>query len=455
MNKQLLCRQYSMDWDIVPLSKFAKEGKTNFVDGPFGSDLKVSDYTKSGIRVLQLQNLGDGRFIDTNRIYTSNNKVLQIIRCLTYPGDIIIAKMAEPLARAALVPNIEEQYVIVADLIKLRVADDVNPYYLLSFINFSDFRKEAERLSTGTTRTRISLSTLKKITLPKPPLKAQNKLANILISIDQAIEKTEALIHKYQQIKAGLMHDLFTRGLTADGKLRPPREQAPELYQETPIGWIPKEWECNRLDSLLAPVANNMRSGPFGSALLKAELVENGIPFLGIDNIHVENFVPVFRRFISNRKFNELGKYAVKPRDVIITIMGTVGRCAVVPNYIDQALSSKHLWTMTFNQEKVVPELICWQLNHADWVKAWFRRETQGGIMDAIQSKTLKTLRLPVPPPGEMERIFDRYNAISKTIKTERDNLKKLQKQKSGLMHDLLTGKVPVTIDPTETAHDS
>ena len=73
----------------------------------------------------------------------------------------------------------------------------------------------------------------------------QKAISRILDCLDQAIEKTEALIHKYQQIEAGLMHDLFTRGLTANGKLRPPREQAPDLYQETPIGWIPKEWETS------------------------------------------------------------------------------------------------------------------------------------------------------------------------------------------------------------------
>ena len=76
--------------------------------------------------------------------------------------------------------------------------------------------------------------------------------------------------------------------------------------------------------------------------------------------------------------------------------------------------------------------------------------------MDAIQSKTfkiLKTLRLPVPPPGEQEKISERYRAISATIQTEIGNLEKLQKLKSGLMYDLLTGKVPVTIDPEEPAH--
>ena len=289
--------------------------------------------------------------------------------------------------------------------------------------------------------------------LPEISHLKQQKISDVLTSLDNTTEKIEALIHKYQQIKAGLMHDLFTRGVTADGKLRTPREQAPELYKETPIGWIPKAWAFKNVANLLAPVANNMRSGPFGSALLKSELVEEGIPFLGIDNIHVENFVQVFRRFVSNKKFTELSKYAVRPRDVIITIMGTVGRCSVAPPNINQALSSKHLWTMTFDQEKVIPELICWQLNYAEWVKAWFRKETQGGIMDAIQSKTLKTLRLPVPPLLEQKRIFERYIAINSKIQSEKDNLQKMIKKKFGLMHDLLTGKVPVKIDQEETAH--
>ncbi len=279
---------------------------------------------------------------------------------------------------------------------------------------------------------------------------AVQKITEIFRVIDQVIEKTEALIEKHQQIKAGLMHDLFTRGVTADGKLRPTREQAPELYQETPIGWIPKEWGHDLIENLLAPVANNLRSGPFGSALLKSELVEEGVPFLGIENIHVERFVDTYRRFVPNNKYLELAKYSVRPKDVIITIMGTVGRCAVVPLGVDKALSSKHLWTITLNQELVIPELVCWQLNYAAWVKSWFRRETQGGIMDAIQSKTIKTIRLPLPPMDEQRAINQRYQAANSKIGCEEENLQKLLKEKSGLMHDLLTGEVPVTIDNDE-----
>lgn len=313
-------------------------------------------------------------------------------------------------------------------------------YYLLA-----QEIEELKKLNQGTSINGIVRSDLERhlvlIPLKKP---VQSKIAAILQTIDDAIVKTEALIAKYQQIKAGLMHDLFTRGVLPDGQLRPPREQAPDLYQETVIGWIPQSWDVNCLEDLLAPVPNNIRSGPFGSALLKNELVEDGIPFLGIDNIHRERFEATFRRFVSEKKFRQLSKYKVRPRDVVITIMGTVGRCCVMPENIEVALSSKHLWTMTFDTAKVVPELICWQLNHAAWAQSWFRRAMQGGIMDAIQSSTLKSLRLPVPSLDEQKAIHTRYMTISKQIEDMVSLLEKLKKQKKGLMQDLLTGKVPV-----------
>ncbi|CAA0116777.1 Uncharacterised protein [Halioglobus japonicus] len=321
-------------------------------------------------------------------------------------------------------------------------------YFLLHNFDWIQNR----RTGTGVPHVPKDIGRILRLKYPVNP-RLQSKIVSILQSIDQSIEKTEALIEKYQQIKAGLMHDLFTRGIGADGKLRQPREQAPELYQETPIGWIPMEWEYGVLENILAPVSNNIRSGPFGSALLKSELVEEGIPFLGIDNIFVEKYEETYRRFVSEKKFRELEKYAVRPKDVVITIMGTVGRAAIIPDHVDLALSSKHLWTMTFDQERVLPELICWQLNYAPWVKSWFRRETQGGIMDAIQSKTLRTLILPLPSHEEQERIFARYVAVTSNIEVGLDNLEKLNKQKLGLMHDLLTGKVAVKVDPPEAAH--
>jgi len=312
-----------------------------------------------------------------------------------------------------------------------------------------------ERYAAGSTFPEINKKDTARVLIVHPLDKAtQQQIASVLSCIDTAIEKTEALIAKHQQIKAGLMHDLFTRGVLPNGQLRPPRSEAPELYQETAMGWIPRDWVVATLQELLAPLPNNIRSGPFGSALLKHELAEEGIPFLGIDNIHTERFEPTFRRFVSERKFRELAKYRVRPRDVVITIMGTVGRCCVIPADLDVSLSSKHLWTMTFDTEKVIPELVCWQLNFAPWALAWFRRAMQGGIMDAIQSSTLKTLKLPVPGLEEQALIYARYLKMTERIQRDDEQLQKLQKQKLGLMQDLLTGRVPVPVpaEPAEAA---
>lgn len=342
-----------------------------------------------------------------------------------------------------------KQGVVASTVSKLTPNDLIDPQYLFFALSDKFDWIQHRRTGTGVPHVPKDLGRILQLRYPKTQT-VQKKIATILSVTDSAIEKTEALIAKYQQIKAGLMHDLFTRGVLPNGQLRPPRSEAPELYQETEIGWIPREWEVSTLEGILASLPNNIRSGPFGSALLKHELVEDGVPFLGIDNIHSEHFESEFRRFVSERKFLELAKYKVRPRDVVITIMGTVGRCCVIPDDLELALSSKHLWTMTFDPEKVFPELVCWQLNHSSWVQAWFRRAMQGGIMDAIQSSTLKSLRLPVPSIDEQAMVYARYLKISTRIQKDEAQLEKIRQQKSGLMHDLLTGKVPVMVEEPE-----
>lgn len=421
------------EWVESPLSQLATFQKGRKVDtSPFGGDGYAPYLGASGLEG------GDDGFAATRLA--------------------VIAKSTDTLMlwdgeRSGLV-GFGRQGVVASTVSKLSPSDKVEPKYLYYALSERFDWIQHRRTGTGVPHVPKDLGRLLKLRYPKQRT-IQQRIATILTGIDTAIEKTAALIAKYQQIKAGLMHDLFTRGVLPNGQLRPPREQAPELYQETAIGWIPMEWNVSTLEGLLASLPNSIRSGPFGSALLKHELVEDGIPFLGIDNIHVEHFEPVFRRFVSERKFLELAKYKVRPRDVVITIMGTVGRCCVIPDDLELALSSKHLWTMTFDPEKVVPELVCWQLNHSSWAQAWFRRAMQGGIMDAIQSSTLKTLVLPVPGMDEQILIYERYLKVSTRIRQDSELLNKLRKQKAGLMHDLLTGKVPVTIEnktTTETA---
>lgn len=384
-----------------------------------------ADFTSSGIGEFR-------RFISEEAVTQTSTNVIE-------RGQLLIVTRTG-VGKLAIAPC---DIAISQDITGFYVDEDqVTPDFL--YHRMRRGVEDLKRLNQGTSINGIVRGDLIRYFVELPPLAQQRRIAEILSTVDEAIEQTEALIAKYQQIKAGLMHDLFTRGVTSDGRLRPTRADAPHLYKESPLGWIPKEWDCLTVDDLLAKTFSPMRSGPFGSSLLKDELVEEGIPFLGIDNIFVERFAPVFRRFVSRRKFVELIRYSVFPRDVIITIMGTVGRCCVVPDCVTEALSSKHLWTMTFDDNRVSPELVCWQLNHARWVKDWFARHSQGAVMEAIQSSTLRNLRLPVPKIEEQEQMLNQYLTCTRRINREYEYLEKLRQQKHGLMHDLLTGRVRV-----------
>ncbi|TWF56712.1 restriction endonuclease subunit S [Neorhizobium alkalisoli] len=430
----------------VELVDIAERTSNSFVDGPFGSSLKSNEYTEAGIRLIQLQNIGINEWNDDNKKFISEQKFLSLQRHGAVPGDIAIAKMADPVARACIVPEASKQFVVVADCIRLRPdTTKFVPSFVVKAINSPYTRQEAEKKAIGSTRIRINLSTLKTVGCLIPPFDHQSKIAEILDTLDAAIRGTQAVIAKLKASKHGLLHDLLTRGIDVRGNLRPRYPDAPHLYKETPLGWLPMEWDVLEIQDLLAAVDPAMRSGPFGSALLKEELVSHGIPFLGIDNVHVERFDRDYKRFVTRAKFLDLHRYAVRPDDLMITIMGTVGRCCLVPKDIGDALSSKHTWAISLDSDKYSPYLAMLQVNYSDWVLRHFSKDQQGGTMSAIRSDTIRSTRLPVPPREEQTAIESIVLELSERLREEEAILAKYRLQKSGLMNDLLTGRVSVT----------
>lgn len=420
-----------------------------YIKGRLGwKGLRASEFSEDGPFLITGTDFEGGR-IDWNRSYhVSERRYVESPEIAVQPTDVLITKDGT-IGKVAFVDPIPHpgRASLNSHLFLVRGRTGSTSQRFAFYVFSSDlFRQYINAKQSGSTLSGLSQRVFEEFQFPLPAVETQQYIAAVLTTVDEAIEGTEALITKTRQIKAGLMHDLFTQGVAPDGQLRPPRKEAPMLYKESPLGWIPKEWGCETLHDLLAKTACPMRSGPFGSALLKDELVETGVPLLGIDNVFSETFVAEYRRFVTRRKFVELNRYSVFPGDVIITIMGTVGRCCVVPDDIGDALSSKHLWTMTFDQRRVLPELVCWQMNHASWVKSWFASRAQGAVMDAIQSSTLRTLWLPVPPMDEQLLMRGRYIACEARLSTEREELAKLLQQKRGLMHDLLTGRVLVPV---------
>ena len=202
-------------WKVKKLIDTANNERYSFTGGPFGSDLKENSYTDHGVRVIQLQNIGDGKFLNEYRIFTSAGKANQLKNCNIYPGDIIIAKMADPVARACIIPDVDKRYLMASDGIRLSVnKSEYDVKFILYAINSPRFRKNAVKHSTGSTRLRIGLTDLKNMPIEIAPLEEQKQIAKILSTVDQEIEKEVSHKEQFKSFKKGLMQVLLT------GKIR-------------------------------------------------------------------------------------------------------------------------------------------------------------------------------------------------------------------------------------------
>ncbi|WP_180115294.1 MULTISPECIES: restriction endonuclease subunit S [unclassified Acinetobacter] len=184
--------------------------KWSFTGGPFGSNLKSDDYTESGIRIIQLQNIGDGLFLNDYKIFTSLEKADELLSCNIYPNEILISKMGDPVARCCIVPNHHDRYLMCSDGIRLVVnKNKYSTHFMFYQINYQDFRQKASDVSTGSTRKRIGLSDLKQLPILVPCLDEQTKIANFLLSTDQKIEVVTQQIEQAKQWKKGLLQQMF------------------------------------------------------------------------------------------------------------------------------------------------------------------------------------------------------------------------------------------------------
>ena len=315
------------------------------------------------------------------------------------------------------------------------------------FYQTQRLRGAFERFAAGSTFLEINKKDTERILLPHPtdPVE-QKKIATILNCIDTAIEKTEALIAKYQQIKAGLMHDLFTRGVLPNGQLRPPREQAPELYHETEVGWISKDWQPVSLRDLVG--SGNIINGPFGSDLLTSELKTEGVPVLYVQDIKPGLFSRISRAHVADQKANELAFCNVRRGDVLVAKVGDPPCDSCVYEQDQRAVVTQDV--IRIRPTANVESLYLASMLNSPFGRKAVKRISIEGTRERVSLTEFKGLTFPIAPTAEQVLIAQRMSAVHSTIASETTKLGKLTRQKRGLMHDLLTGAVPINVEAPE-----
>ena len=208
-------------WNFTKLKHLASREKYSFVDGPFGSDLKNEEYQTDGVPLIQLNNISNGVHLLNDTKFISEEKAESLFKHSIKPGDIVIAKMADPVARSAIVGDYYKKYVIVADCVKLVLDGRKASNRFVNYaINSTFVRAVAETQSSGTTRLRINLGSIKELPILLPSLNEQLQISDFLGNITHNIDLAIAMQKKMMQLLSEYNVSLISHSVTGKIDLR-------------------------------------------------------------------------------------------------------------------------------------------------------------------------------------------------------------------------------------------
>ena len=404
-----------------------------------GDWIESKDQDQNGdVRLIQLADVGDGRYINKSSRFLTKETASRLKCTLLKIGDILVARMPDPIGRACLFPGDSKEAVTVVDVCILRVDEKItDATWLMSAINASFSRKEIEKAAGGTTRTRISRGSLEKLLLPTPSLPEQQKIAAILTVVDEKLDVIARQIETAQALKRGLMQTLFSRGVgtqDADGRWVPHVE-----FKSSELGEIPAGWAEKKARDLC-----DVRDGTHDSP----KFHQDGVPLYTSKNISNGKLTSDGVKFISYSDAEKINKRSkVNRGDIIISMIGTVGEAALVD--VEPNFCIKNVGLFKPDRSLVCSRYLLYFF-HSPGFKAFVKTKLDGGIQKFLSLTALRELLIPLPPVSEQGEIADVMDAMREKIEALSVQRTQYQTLKRGLMQKLLTGEWRVKLEDAE-----
>lgn len=424
------------------MSEWRKSSIRDLIEGQWPGEWGSEPvYPLGSARVYRSTELDDdGHLAEVGGVFrTIPAGKLAIKRLL--PRDILLEASGgspeRPVGRVGLYLGSEIEPAICANSLRtLRPKSAIDASFLrwrLLLLQRSPAIWRFQQQTTGMINLKVSDYLRHEIEIPNEV--HQRRIAEILGTVDEAIEATEALIAKQQQVKAGLMHDLFTRGLTPDGQLRPPRYEAPALHHETQLGWLPKEWEVRNLGSLaeiVSGVTLSSKIEPIGGIeipYLRVANVQDG--YLDLSEIKTVRVSPL-----------QLEKLALQMGDVLMNEGGDfdkLGRGTVWNEEISPCVHQNHVFRVRPRSNRLRSGYLALWSQSACGKKYFLRSSKQSTNLASINSAQLHRFPIALPTIDEQRGIENRISVVTTLLAAESARLAKLRQQKLGLMQALLT----------------
>lgn len=364
-----------------------------------GQSPPSSTYNTSGDGLPFFQGKIDfGDLYPTARVYCSSPQKV------SEPGDILIS------VRAPVGPtNLSRMKSCIGrGLAAIRSFDKLDNRFLFYFLRYYEPRLVMS--SDGSTFDAIGRDDLEQIPIILPPLPEQQRIAAILEKADRLRRLRRHALELGETFLQSVFLDIFYTNASTD-------------------------WPKTTVEDIAIKGENAIRTGPFGSQLLHSEFVNSGIPVLGIDNAVRNRFAWDQRRYITEEKYKQLKRYTVYPDDVIITIMGTTGRCAIIPMDIPTAINTKHLCCITLDQNKCLPSYLQAAFLGHPAVLRQLGVSERGAIMPGLNKGIIKELVISLPPLPLQKKFDQIVRREERLVRQQHEALRQAEHLFQTLLH--------------------
>ncbi|SIN90058.1 restriction endonuclease subunit S [Fibrobacter sp. UWB11] len=367
-------------------------------------------------------------YVEKKRFNQDANIQLQI-------GSILITKDGT-LGKVAYIDKLNKPATLNAGVFNVVVKDEqTEKKYLFHLLKSPALMNYATIKSTGGTIKHLNQNVLIKFPVISPKdIEEQKHIADILSTCDTVIQNTQKTIDKHKAIKQGMMLDLFTRGLTKDGKLRPSYKEAPELYKESELGIIPKDWDISDF--------GDIGSLAMCKRVFQYETTDEGeIPFYKIGTFGANPDAYISKTLYES--YRNLFSYPNKG-DILISASGTIGRTVIFDGKPAYFQDSNIMW-LAHDERRILNNYLYYLYKTITW-------NLEGSTIKRLYTDNFKKIKVSFPKDKlEQDEIAKRLSSIDLAIQKEDAILEKYKNIKTGLMARLLTPpKDAVIIDETE-----
>jgi type I restriction enzyme S subunit len=360
-------------------------------------------------------------------------------------GDVIITKDSETpddIGVPAVVESTAPDLVCGYHLALLRPRNgDIDPTFLAKQLAHPRLARYFGRQANGSTRYGLSTGAIERAVLHLPRPDLQRAAGVIFRLVDAAIAKTADVVAKLKNVRAGLQNDLLTYGLDEAGKLRDPNSQ-PNEFMDSRVERIPKAWRCSLFDDLLERIeAGNSPDLPD----CPAPPGQWGV--LKVSAIWPDGFRPNENKWTTKANHHH-PSLEVRDGDLLISRSNTyelVGLVCIVANAPPRLMLCDKTLRLRLKPHRGLNRFFALLLQTRTARKQIEVNATgTSGSMKNISQDVIRSLWLPYPDTNEQARILTAIQPVQDELSATTKELEKLQRLKTGLASDLLTGRVPV-----------